>query len=132
MRTLVLDAEAVSALAQKRLGMAERLEAARRGDHRVVIPSIVLAEVMTGAATDAPVWNVLKRIPFVDIDGRTAARAGGLRTRAGSLRRKKRDLTVDAVVASVAVGVAPAVVLTADPEDFRLLLAEYDVAIASI
>lgn len=112
--------------------MAERLEAALRGDHRVVVPSLVLAEVMTGKTTDAAVWNVVKRLPLVSIDARIAARAGALRERAESVRRKKRDLTVDAVVASVAVEVAPAVVVTADPKDLEALLVGHDVRVSSI
>ena len=131
-RAIVLDSEAVSALAQKRRGMAERVAAALRGDHRVVIPSVVLAEVMTGAASDAPIWSVRKRIPVVDVDTRVAARAGELRERATRERRKKRDLTVDAIVASVAIGIAPAVVLTGDSGDFEILTAGTDVVVTSV
>lgn len=128
-RTLVLDAEALSALAQHRSGMAERLEAARRGDHRVVIPAVVIAEVMTGGAGDARVWRVLRRIPVVDVDAAIAARAGALRSTAERTRRKKRDLTVDALVAAVAVRLAPSVVLTADVDDLTALLDGEDVRI---
>lgn len=131
-RVIVLDAEAVSALAQRRKGMAERIAAALRGDHRVVIPSVVLAEVMTGAASDATIWAVLKRVPVVDIGAHTAARAGGLRESAGRERRKKRDLTVDAIVAAVAIDLAPAVVLTGDVGDFQLLTASTDVVVTSV
>lgn len=52
-RTIALDTEALSAVAEQRLGMAERLAAARVLDSRVVLPSIVLAEVMTGTPRDA-------------------------------------------------------------------------------
>jgi len=112
--------------------MAERLEAARRMDARVVIPSVVLAEVMTGGADDAAVWHVVRRFPVVDLDARWCARAGGLRERAEKVRRKKRDLTIDALVAAVATGVQPAVVITADPDDFALLLDGYDVKISTV
>lgn len=131
-RTVVLDTEAVSALARLQRGMAERLEAARRNDQRVVIPSVVLAEVMVGGATDAAVWHVVRRCPIVDVDVRIAARAGGLRERAGAGRRKKRDLTMDALVASVAVAVEPAAVLTADSADFEMLLDGYDAKVLAV
>lgn len=129
-RTVVLDAEALAALAQRRLGMAERLEAARRGDHRVVIPAVVIAEVMSGSADDASVWHVLRRVPVIDLDASIAARAGALRVRAE--RRKKRDLTVDAIVAATALRVAPAAVLTGDVHDLDLLLEGEDVRVLSV
>jgi hypothetical protein len=50
-----------------------------------------------------------------------------LRERAENMRRKKRALTVDAVVASVAIDVAPSVVLTSEVDDLRLLTAGHDV-----
>ena len=129
-RTVVLDAEALAALAQRRLGMAERLEAARRGDHRVVIPAVVIAEVMSGSADDASVWHVLRRVPVIDLDASIAARAGALRVRAE--RRKKRDLTVDAIVAATALRVAPAAVLTGDVHDLDLLFEGEDVRVLSV
>ena len=128
----MLDSQAVSALADGARGMAERLEAARRLDARVVIPCVVLAEVMTGGAEDASIWNVLRRFPVIDLDTGLSARAGGLRQRAERARRKKRDLTLDALVAAVAVRVKPAVVITTDPEDFGLLLDGHDVKIDTI
>ncbi|MCL2092281.1 MAG: type II toxin-antitoxin system VapC family toxin [Micrococcales bacterium] len=131
-RTVVLDSQAVSALARGRPGMAERLEAARRLDARVVIPSVVLAEVMTGGATDAAVWNVVRRFPVVDLDARSSAQAGRLRERAEAVRRKKRDMTLDALVAAVAEHLQPSVVITADLDDFRLLLGEADVVISAV
>ncbi len=131
-RTVVLDAEALAALAQRRLGMAERLEAARRGDHRVVIPAVVIAEVMSGSADDASVWHVLRRVPVIDLDASIAARAGALRVRAERVRRKKRDLTVDAIVAATALRVAPAAVLTGDVHDLDLLLEGEDVRVLSV
>ena len=75
-RVLILDSEAVSALAEKRKGMAERLAAAQQADHRVLIPAVVLAEVATGAPTDAAIWHVLGRIPTLDLPQGVAMRAG--------------------------------------------------------
>jgi predicted nucleic acid-binding protein len=131
-RTVVLDSEAVSALAARRPDMTARMVAAARGDHRVVVPAVVLTEVMTGGAGDAAVWHVAGRLPVVDIDARLAASGGALRARAGVGRRKKRDLTVDAIVAAVAARTAPSVVLTADPGDFTLLLDGHDVTVSPV
>ncbi len=131
-RVLILDSEAVSALAEQRKGMAERLAAAREADHRVLIPTVVLAEVATGAPTDAAIWHVLGRIPTVDLPQSVSMRAGTLRARADSVRRKKRDLTVDAIVAATAVELAPSVVITADKPDLELLVDGFDVKVSAI
>jgi predicted nucleic acid-binding protein len=131
-RTLILDAEAVSALAEQRAGMAERLAAAQQSDHRVLIPAVVLAEVATGSQTDAAIWHVLSKIPTLDLPQGVAMRAGALRTRAERVRRKKRDLTVDALVAATAVELAPSVVLTGDTSDLELLLDGYDVRVSAV
>ena len=128
----MLDSEALSAIAERRRGMAERLEAARRGDHRVVIPTVVLAEVMTGGAGDARVWHLVRRIPVIELDAATAARAGALRSVADRSRRKKRDLTVDAIVAAVAIRVAPSVVLTSDVADLSALVEGEDVRVSHV
>lgn len=131
-RALILDSEAVAALAQRRQGMAERLAAAQEADHRVVIPTVVLAEVATGAPTDAAIWHVLGKIPTVDLPESVAMRAGTLRSRAERTRRKKRDLTVDAIVAATAVELAPSVVLTADRSDLELLTDGFDVKVSIV
>lgn len=131
-RVLILDSEAVSALAERRKGMAERLAAALQAEHRVLIPAVVLAEVATGAQTDAAIWHVLGKIPTLDLSQGVAMRAGALRTRAENMRRKKRDLTVDAIVAATAVELAPSVVITADKSDLELLVDGFDVKISAV
>jgi predicted nucleic acid-binding protein len=131
-RVLILDTDAVSALAEKRKGMAERLAAAQQADHRVLIPAVVLAEVATGAPSDASIWHVLGKIPTLDLSQGVAMRAGALRSRAERLRRKKRDLTVDAIVGATAVEVAPSVVITADKSDLELLLDGFDVKVSEV
>lgn len=131
-RTLILDAEAVSALAERRMGMAERLAAAQQADHRVLIPSVVLAEVATELPTDAAIWHVLSKIPTVDLTGSVAMRAGALRARAAKVRRKQRDLTVDAIVAATAVELAPSVVITDDQSDLTLLVDGFDVTVSLV
>lgn len=131
-RVLILDTEAVSALAKKRKGMAERLAAAQQADHRVLIPAVVLAEVAMGAPSDASIWHVLGKIPTLDLPQGVAMRAGALRSRAERVRRKKRDLTVDAIVAATAVELAPSVVITADKSDLELLLDGFDVKVSEV
>lgn len=131
-RVLILDSEAVSALAEKREGMAERLAAAQQADHRVLIPAVVLAEVATGAPTDAAIWHVPGRIPTLDLPEGVAMRAGALRARAERVRRKKRDLTVDAIVAATAVELAPSVVITADKSDLEHLVDGFDVKVSLV
>jgi predicted nucleic acid-binding protein len=129
---LILDSEAVSALAEQRRGMAERLAAAQQADHRVLIPAVVLAEVATGASSDAAIWHVLGKIPTLDLPQGVAMRAGALRARAEKIRRKKRDLTVDAIVAATAVELAPSVVITADKSDLELLVDGFDVKVSLV
>jgi len=131
-RVLILDSEAVSAIAENRKGTAERLAAAQQADHRILIPAVVLAEVATGAPSDAAIWHVLSKIPTLDLPQGVAMRAGGLRTRAERVRRKKRDLTVDAIVAATAVELAPSVVITADKSDLELLVDGFDVKISAL
>lgn len=131
-RTLVLDSEAVSAAARRDPRMLAALAAARDADQRVLVPAVVLAELMTGKPTDATVWHVVNRLVHVDITPRLAADAGRLRDLAARTRPKKRDLTVDALVASVAAAAAPSVVVTGDPRDLRLLTSQADVATVTI
>jgi len=69
----------------------------------------------------------MKRLTPEPISLELAARAGELPERAGRARRKKRDLTVDAIVAAVAIARALSVVLTADPDDFGLFVEGHDV-----
>ena len=112
--------------------VAGGIEPARRNEQRVIVPAIVLAELITGKPADAALWRVLRRLPEAGITGTISARAGVLRQRAESIRRKKRDLTVDAVVAAVATSVQPSVVITADLDDLRLLTDGSDVRILPI
>ena len=112
--------------------MTHRLAAARDNSQRVVVPAVVAAEVITGTTSDAGVYRVVRRLVTEPISFQIAARAGELRERAESVRRKKRDLTVDALVAAVAIAQAPSVVLTADPDDLRLLTEGHDVRVIGL
>jgi predicted nucleic acid-binding protein len=117
---VVLDSEALSAAAQGDLGIQALLLAALTEDSRVILPAVVLAETMTGKADDAARWRVVGKITVVDTTARLAARAGALRDKAAPSRRKKRDLTIDAIVAATAESVSPAIIVTADPGDLNL------------
>ena len=86
----------------------------------------------TGAPSDAAIWHVLGKVPTLDLPQGVAMRAGALRARADKARRKKRDLTVDAIVAATAVELAPSVVLTADKSDLELLVDGFHVKVSSI
>ena len=131
-RTVILDSEALSQLANQSSRIVERIEAARRLDYRVIIPGVVVAEVMNGTTKDALIWRVLKRVPVEPTDTKIAATAGSLRYRAESTRHKKRDLTVDSIVAATALKFEPAVIVTADKADMSLLVGSHDVIVDGI
>ena len=131
-RSLVLDSEAVSSLARSNRLVLARLKVAADMDAVVVFPTIVLAELLTGSPSDAAVWRIVKGLEAVDLTAAVAAQAGRLRERAEKSRRKKRDLTVDAVVAATAMAFAPSTIVTGDTEDLTLLADGYDVKVLSI
>ncbi len=128
MSFLVLDSEAVSALAAPReRGAAARraqavlTEAARR-NALVRIPAAVLAEVYRGSRRDAGVNRVVGRgNRVVALDHRIARIAGGL------LGRDQLDSchAVDASVVATAVGLGGAVIATGDPDDIRSLARDH-------
>ena len=103
-------------------------EVVRRTDSVLYASSATLAEVADGTARDAGVRQAAKAVRLVDVDETIGYRAGALRAAAAGSRRKARDLTVDALVASTAIGrTPPVVVLTCDVDDLELLLAGTDV-----
>lgn len=131
--SILLDAEALSALA----GDGRRMQAwatfAKRSDSVIYASCVTLAEVTDGTARDAAVRRAVKAVRLVDVGPDIGYRAGQLRSTAAASRRKQRDLTVDSVVAATALTLPlPVVVLTSDPEDLRLLLAGHDVRIETI
>ncbi|MDR1237509.1 MAG: PIN domain-containing protein [Propionibacteriaceae bacterium] len=130
--TVVLDSEALSGLVRNRRRFFSDMKAAARADSPVVVPAVVLAEVMNGRPSDAAVWNFLRSANTCDITDMIAARAGALRERAESVRKKKRDLTVDAIVAAIAESLAPAVIITADVDDMTLLTQGSEVRVVGV
>jgi predicted nucleic acid-binding protein len=132
LRVVILDSEVLARASSNDRHVGERLAAARDNGQRVLLPAVVVTEVITGRPTDAAVYRVMKRLVAETITLDLAARAGELRERVGGARRKKRDLTVDAIVAAVAIARAPSVVLTADPDDLLLLTEGHDVRVIGL
>jgi predicted nucleic acid-binding protein len=123
--TLILDAEAVNALARarERGALAERaraiLQVAYEDGALVRVPAPVLAEVCRGGAFDAPIDRLLngRGIHVVDLTDRVARRAGSLLARAGLGSAH----AVDAFVVATALEFGLAAIATGDPEDMKRL-----------
>jgi predicted nucleic acid-binding protein len=131
-RTVVLDAEGLAGIARRERRAWELLHGALENDQRVIVPASVLVEVMSGRPADAAVWHVVRRLPVHDIDASTAARAGALRDRVVDVRRKKRDLSLDALVVATAAAYEPAVVVSSDPGDMALLAQGLNITVAPL
>ncbi|MFT4109430.1 type II toxin-antitoxin system VapC family toxin [Propionicimonas sp.] len=126
--SILLDAEALSALAQDERSMQAWATFAKRSDSVIYASCVTLAEVTDGTARDVAVRRAVKAVRLIDVHPDIGYRAGQLRAIAIASRRKQRDLTVDSVVAATALTLPlPVVVLTSDPEDLRFLLAGSDV-----
>jgi len=90
-----------------------------------VIPTVTLAEAITGRPTDAPANQAINRLGTVTTDADTARRAGWLRTAVVRAGGRRVPSGIDAIVAAHAVGAGRGVVLTTDPVDLRRLLADH-------
>ena len=114
---LLLDAGGLLAWAHgDPLARAVILEAVRR-EALVVVPIVVVAQVIRGGPTDAPVDQVLKRVgEFAAVTLSAARQAGALLAATGTTD------VVDALVVVEALRLLPAAILTSDPGDLRLLL----------
>ena len=131
--SILLDAEALSALARGDRSMQAWATFAKRSDSVIHASCLALAEVTDGTARDVAVRRAVKAVRLVGVEPEIGYRAGQLRAAAAGSRRKHRDLTVDAVVAATALTLpAPVVVLTSDPTDLRRLLAGQDVRVEDI
>jgi predicted nucleic acid-binding protein len=116
---LLLDSEALSALAHGPKRRGERVRALIAGTRAkgrpIATVAAVLAEVVRGRPADAAVFSGLRRdrVEVRPVDTRTGVRAGQLlgRARAGS------ELAVDAFVVAVGDLAGGAVVATADVDD---------------
>jgi predicted nucleic acid-binding protein len=90
-----------------------------------VIPTVVLAEAITGRREDAPVNQVVNRLGTVDTPQATARRAGHLRFGVQRSGVRRIPSGIDAIVAAHAADAGSGVVFTTDPTDLRRLLAEF-------
>jgi predicted nucleic acid-binding protein len=90
-----------------------------------VIPTVVLAEAITGRREDAPVNHVVNRLGTVDTNQATARRAGHLRYGVQRSGVRRNPGGIDAIVAAHAADGGTAVVFTTDPSDMRRLLAAF-------
>lgn len=127
MAVLVLDSEAVSALARPRQNPArhDRVRAAMRSAHQrnapVRVPSVVLVELYRGRGLDEAVDSVLSRgfAQVVTTGARTARIAGHLLSDAGA----GSEMAIDALVIATAVRFGGGIVATHDPGDLANLAA---------
>jgi len=90
-----------------------------------VIPTVVLAETITGRREDAPVNQVVNRLGTVDTAQPTARRAGHLRFRVQRSGVRRIPSGIDAIVAAHAADVGAGVVFSTDPTDLRRLLVDF-------
>lgn len=115
---LVLDAGGVSSLAQQR---ARLQELRRRGMWPAQVPSVVLAEALTGDhRRDFHTNRLLQACQIRSVDEMHAREAARLRTATG---RADAISAMDAVVVAFASQHNDAVILTSDPVDLRALAA---------
>jgi predicted nucleic acid-binding protein len=127
-RVLVLDAEALSSLARQRgprfREVHAALEAARRLNHDVVTPAVILAELYRGGGHNQVVDACLSRESFIDVrdtDREFARYVGGVLNAA---RADSGDLA-DAHAVATAVEAGGGVILTGDQDDLDRLAAAY-------
>ena len=132
-QSILLDAEALSALARGEKRMQAWAEVTRRTDSILYASTATLVEVTDGTPKDARVRQAAKVVRLVEVSDTIGCRAGALRAEAAKGRRKARELTVAALVAATAVGLTPpVVVLTSDTDDLTLLLSDSGVKVEAI
>ena len=120
---LLLDSEAISALAHGPVERRDRVRALiaemRKRDLPIATVAAVLAEVVRGRKADAQVFAGLKRerVLVRPVDSRVGVRAGKL---LGAVRRGS-EFAVDAFLVAVADIEGGAIVATIDLNDLRRL-----------
>jgi len=134
---LVLDAEALSALAHPRRDelrhrrVRAALRSAHSGNRPIRIPSAILVELYRGGGTDAAIDRVLGQgfAQVITTGTRIARIAGHLLAEAGS----GSEDAIDALVVATTIRLGGGIVLTHDPSDLTKLAAPHNnVAIAAI
>ncbi|MEJ7729682.1 MAG: hypothetical protein WKG00_10725 [Polyangiaceae bacterium] len=124
-QTLILDAEALNALAHPRergaLALRARsiLEVSRERRAMVRVPAPVLVEVCRDSRRDAAIAHLLgaRGIGVVPADRAISQAAGHLLARHGLSSAH----AVDALLVATAFLLAPSAIATGDPKDIRLL-----------
>lgn len=128
MKALVLDAEALSLLADSRTGSADVMAAVKAAANKgraVVAPAVVLAELLRGSSRVASVNSALNRsqdlVRLRNTDREFAGLVGGV------LHAAAADSTdmVDAHCIAAAVEFGGGVILTIDTDDMIRLAASY-------
>jgi predicted nucleic acid-binding protein len=117
--TVVLDGAGLHAWAERRpsrqvLAVMEVLR--RAGAGRVLVPSVVTVEALTGDARDATVNQLLKQVDVEEHLPLPHARA------AAALRQGTEGSAVDAVVAEAALRTRAAYLITSDTDDMSALI----------
>lgn len=124
-QTILLDAHALTLISRDDPAMREWMRIARRTSSTFAISAATLAETTDGSPRDAAVYRVMSRIEVSDVTRSIGCTAGALRAKAANVRKKPRDLTVDALVAATALSLRlPVVVLTSDKPDLDLMLSD--------
>lgn len=93
-------------------------------DWDVCVPTVVLAESLSGLPTDAPANQALARFGTEDTAPPTARLAGRLRGAVIRAGGRRTPSGIDAIVAAHAVEAGAGVVFTTDPADLRRLLVD--------
>ena len=120
-RQLVLDAgvlDRVTTSAEFRGVVRELLHAG----WDIVVPTVVLAEALTGNRTDAPANATIARTGTHVTTEHVARRAGQLRSTALRAGGRRHPSGIDAIVAAHALDANKSVIFTTDVQDMRLLL----------
>lgn len=119
--SVVLDSEGLWAVARNTEDARAVIDLAIRGGSLVIVPSIVLAETLTGGPQDAPVNQVLSKVTVVSITEDLARDAALLKRKSGMTGVEH---TIDAIVVAVSASQGGGVVLTSDPGDIKQLADE--------
>jgi hypothetical protein len=117
--TVVLDGAGLHAWAERRppRQVLAAMEVLRRaGVGRVLVPSVVTVEALTGDPRDASVNQVLKQVDVEEHLPLAHARA------AAALRQGTEGSAVDAVVAEAALRTRAAYLITSDTDDMNALI----------
>jgi predicted nucleic acid-binding protein len=127
--SIVLDSEGLSRAATNDAAITRFLAFASLNRIRVILPTITITELLQDKPSDAAVWYVVNRLFIEDIDRDIAGKAGILRSRAERSRHKKRDLSVDSIIAAIAIRHAPSAVVTSDVADLSTLVSGHNVKV---